>query len=171
MRARLLLGVAIAALVAAGPGAAANRVVERGVVQSVNSTALVLRALDGTELTVPVDPATKVRVNGRRGTLAAIGPGFVVEAVRSGEGSAIAVRAFGRTATRLERGRLVRLRQDTLILQRRNGRLQIPFTNGTVVRQLGRRATVRSLRPGVHITVQIAPDGSARLVRVGGARR
>lgn len=63
------------------PGPAERPLVGRGIVQAVTSRAVVLRRLDGTTLTVPVDAKTKVRVDGRRATLAAVEPGFVAVVV------------------------------------------------------------------------------------------
>ena len=57
-----------------------------------------LRALDGTEVTVAVGPATRVRLNGRAATLAMVRRGFVAEAVTAGNGPALVIRAFGRVA-------------------------------------------------------------------------
>ena len=65
MKALVVLVVAAAALAAASPVAAGNRVVERGIVQSVEPSQVVLRALDGTDATIAVGPATRIRLNGR----------------------------------------------------------------------------------------------------------
>jgi len=48
MSARLVLAAAAALLVASAPAGAADRVVERGIVQSIDPSAIVIRALDGT---------------------------------------------------------------------------------------------------------------------------
>ena len=64
MRARLVAGVAIAWLAVASPALAADRVVDRGIVQSVSPSALVLRGLDGVEVEVPLGPLTRFRLNG-----------------------------------------------------------------------------------------------------------
>ena len=63
------------------PGPAGRSLVGRGIVQAVTSKAVVLRRLDGTTLTVPVNAKTKVRVNGRRATLARVEPGFAAVVV------------------------------------------------------------------------------------------
>ncbi len=67
-----MLAAVCASLVAAAPSPAAGRVVERGIVQSVGPATVVLRALDGSEVTVAVGPATRVRLNGRAATLAMV---------------------------------------------------------------------------------------------------
>lgn len=167
MRARIVLGVAVAWLVAAAPAVAADRVVERGIVQSVAERSLVLRALDGAELTVPVGPATRVRVNGLPATLVEIRPGFVAEALRYGSRPAVRVRAFGRLRAEVVRGRLVALRAASLVLRiPRAGRLRVTVTDATVVRRHGRRVPPQRLQRGMRVEVVRVEDGSARVVRI-----
>jgi hypothetical protein len=168
MRVRIVLGVAIAWLVAAAPGLAADRIVERGVVQSVAERSLLLRALDGAELDVPVTPRTRVRLNGLPATLADLRPGFVAEVVRHGSRPAARVRAFGRLAREVERGRLLEIGRAVVVLRDRAlGRLRIELTEGTVVRSRGgRRATLRALRRGMRVEVVRAANGTARVVRI-----
>jgi hypothetical protein len=50
---------------------------DQGVVQSVSGGTLVLKALDGSTVNVPVDGATRVLVDGKLATLAGVDPGFV----------------------------------------------------------------------------------------------
>ena len=69
MRALALLGVVVAALGAASSAAAADRVVDRGIVQSVSPSTLVLRALDGIDVEVRLGPFTRFRLNGRPAAL------------------------------------------------------------------------------------------------------
>ena len=172
MRTILALGAAIAWLATAGPAIAADRVVERGIVQSVDRSALVLRALDGAELTVPVGPATRVRVNGRPATLADIRPGFVAEAVRSGDRPATSVRAFGRVRNEAVRGRLVAVGSASLVLRGAGAhRVRVTLSDATVVRRHGRRAALRALRRGARVEVVLGEDGAARVVRILGVGR
>lgn len=163
MRACLLLGLASVALVVAGPAAGAHRIVERGVVQSVTEHQLVLRALDGSVLTVPVDGSTRVRVNGRPGDLDEIEPGFVAAALlsRSSTEAAVWVRAVGRSTTRVERGRLVAVGRAAVVLKRRGRTLRIPLDDATVVRRHGLAASRHELRRGMRVTVRLSVDGSA----------
>jgi hypothetical protein len=167
MRTCLALGAALAWLATASPAVAADRVVERGIVQSVTRTALVVRALDGAELTVPVGPATRVRVNGLPATLAEIRPGFVADTLRYGSRPAVRVRAFGRVRTDVVRGRLLVVRAASLVLRPPGaGRLRVALTEATVVRRHGRRVAARVLRRGMRIEVVRTAEGAAHVVRI-----
>ena len=170
MRARLVAGIAIVWLAAASPALAADRTVDRGIVQSVTPTVLVLRGLDGVDVEVPLGPRTRVRLNGLPATIADIRPGFVADTVRFGSRAAARVRAFGRVATTTERGRLVGVRDGWLVLRVASGRTRIATSSGTLVRRRGRLAALRSLRVGMRVEVVRAADGSAKVVRVLRAR-
>ena len=171
MRGLTLLATACAVLVAAAPAAAAGRVVERGIVQSVDPAAVVLRALDGTEVTIPVGPETRYRLNGRATTLGAIRQGFVAEAVtRTSGGPAVVIRAFGRVTATTETGRLVRLRPRALVVRRDSGgTIRIPITARTTAWRAGGRVRVSALHPGMRVEVVLAANGSARVVLVQAA--
>ena len=166
MWARLVVCLAVAGLVAAPEAIAADRVVERGIVQSVTPSTVVLRALDGVDVEVAIGPGTRIRLNGLPATLAAIRPGFVVETVRYGAQPAVRLRAFGRVEPVTERGRLVAVRETALVLRTGQGRLRIPLTAATLVRRQGRLVAARILRVGMQVEVKRAGDGSAGVVRV-----
>ena len=154
-----------AAAVAAAP--AADRVVERGIVQSVTPTAVVLRALDGTDVTIALGPDTRYRLNGipvRRGR---IGVGFVAEAVTSNGGTAIVLRAFGKAAPVIRTGRLLRVGMDAVVLRLGGGaRVRIPLDARTTVRRAGAPEPIAALERGMRVRVRLADDGSARLVTI-----
>jgi hypothetical protein len=161
----LLLGTLLAALAAVAPATAADRVVERGIVQSIDATAVVLRALDGTETTVALTPETRFRLNGQAATLAGIRPGFVAEAVSGPSGPAIVLRAFGRADRQVERGVIVRAAPGMLVLRRAPGdRIRIRITDRTAVWRGGARVPMRALRPGLRVEVTFAGDGTARVI-------
>jgi hypothetical protein len=166
MRMRLVVGIALAWLVTAAPALGADRVVERGVVQSTGASSLVLRALDGVELVVPVGPRTRVRLNGLPASLTDIRPGYVAVAVRAGGGPALRVRAFGRLARTVEQGRVVRVGSRILVVRAGSGRVRIALTGRTVVRRNGHVVEAGVLRSGMRVVVQQAADGSALVVRV-----
>jgi hypothetical protein len=167
MPVRLIVLAICASLVAAAPARAADRVVERGIVQSVDATSVVLRALDGSDVTVALGPRTRLRLNGRAASLDQIRPGLVAEAVTVGAGPARVLRAFGRVEPGVERGALVRLGARALVLRRVAGdRVRIPLGVRTSVWRGGRRVRLRSLRPGLQLEVALAANGSARVVRV-----
>ena len=161
---RLLALVGIAAsLAGTGPAAAADRVVERGIVQSVTTTAVVLRALDGTQVSVALGPATRYRLNGRAAPSSAIRPGFVAEVVSEG-GPALVLRAFGGRGL-IESGVLERKRFGALVVRRPSGAtIRLVLTARTRVWVDGRKATRRELRRGMTVDIVRARDGSARVV-------
>jgi hypothetical protein len=167
VKALLVLVAACAALAAAAPAGAANGLVERGIVQSVGPSQVVLRALDGTEVTVAVGPATRVRLNGKAAVLAEIRLGFVAEAVTVGDGPAVVIRAFGRVAQGALVGELVRIGPRGLVLRRGAGaRLLIGVTRRTQAWRGSDRVPLGTLRPGMRIQVVRAPNGTARVVLV-----
>ncbi|HEY7178818.1 MAG TPA: hypothetical protein VH305_06560 [Gaiella sp.] len=166
MRTALVVGVSIAWLAAAPQALAADRVVERGIVQSVTPSAVVLRALDGVEIEVPVGARTRIRVNGVPATLADVRPGFVAEAVHFGTRPAVRLRAYGRVIATTLRGRLVGVRDAWLVLRGGSGRQRVPLTAQTVVRRAGRTVAPLSLRVGMRVEVVRADDGSAQVVRI-----
>lgn len=172
MRVRLLVLVALASLAAAAPAVAADRVVERGIVQSVEPGDVVLRALDGTEITVPLATETRYRVNGRPATIADIRPGFVAEVVTSRSGAAIVVRAFGLVERPVERGVIARLAPRGLVLRRGQGdTVRIPINDRTVVWRGGLRVPLRTLRRGMAVDVALTANGAARVILVRRASR
>jgi hypothetical protein len=172
MRMRLLVLVVIASLAAAAPAVAADRVVERGIVQSVEPAGVVLRALDGTEITVSLAAETRYRLNGRPATVADIRPGFVAEVVTSGSGAAIVVRAFGLVERPVERGVIARLAPRGLVLRRGQGdTIRIPINNRTVVWRGGLRVPLRTLRRGMAVDVALTANGAARVILVRRASR
>lgn len=151
---------------------AADRVVERGIVQSVAPAGVVLRALDGTEVTVPLAAETRYRVNGRPATIADIRPGFVAEVVTGGSGAAIVVRAFGLVERPVERGVIARLAPRGLALRRGPGdTIRIPINDRTVVWRAGLRIPLRMLRRGMAVDVALTANGAARVILVRRASR
>jgi hypothetical protein len=166
VRAALVLGLVAASLAVAGPAGAADRVVERGIVQSIGPSAVVLRALDGTDVTVALGPATRYRLNGLPVRRERIRAGLVAEAVTSG-GPALVLRAFGRVAFAARTGAVLRVRPDLLVLRLRGGaRTRIPLTGRTEVRQGGLDVPLQTLRRGMQVRVRLAVDGSAAVVTV-----
>jgi hypothetical protein len=167
VKALLALLAACAALAAAAAAGAAGGLVERGIVQSVGPAEILLRALDGTEVTVAVGPATRVRLNGRAAALAEIRRGFVAEAVTVDDGPAVVLRAFGRAAQSGVVGELVRIGPRALVVRRDAGaRLRIAVTPRTRIWRGSDRVPLRVLRPGMRLQVVRAPNGTARVVLV-----
>jgi hypothetical protein len=167
VRAGIVLGIVAAALVVAGPAAAADRTVERGIVQSVSPTAVVLRALDGTDVAVALGPDTRFRLNGRAVRLARIQPGLVAEAVSYGSGPAAVLRAFGAPVPAVHTGLLLRIGSHAVVLRLRGGaRMRIPLADQTTVRRAGRLVGLRALQRGMQVRVRLAADGTAGMVTI-----
>ena len=164
-----MLAAVCAALACVSPALAADRVVERGIVQYLDASGLVLRALDGTEVRISVGPATRFRLNGRSTTFDAIRSGFVAEAVTTGSGPAVVVRAFGRATAGAETGRIVLVRPRAIVLRRGPGDVvRIPLTRATRVWRGGARLGLGALRRGMRVQVALAANGSARVVLLQG---
>jgi hypothetical protein len=165
----VVLAAACAALVPAATAVAADRVVERGIVQSVDTSGLVLRALDGTDVRISVGAGTRVRLNGRPTTLDAIRTGFVAEAVTIGTGPAVVIRAFGRASAGAETGRLAAVRPRAIMLRRGPGDVvRIPLTRSTRVWRGSARLGLGALRRGMSVQVVLGANGSARVVLIQG---
>jgi len=74
-------------------GASHTLIYDRGRVQSVSPTAIVLKERDGSVVTVPVSSATVVRVNGQPATLAQVKRRFQATTLRVDGGAATQLRA------------------------------------------------------------------------------
>jgi hypothetical protein len=165
MNVRLLLAALVAVLSGAAPAGAADRIAERGIVQSIDPTAIVLRALDGTDVSLRLGPETRFRLNGRAATVADVQPGFVAEVVTAGSGQALVVRAFGDARRRAVRGVLLRVAPRALVVFRPSGRsVRIAVVERTTVWRGARRIGLRALRPGLQVDVFRAPSGVARVI-------
>src|SRR5919198_1355960 len=151
VRPRSRVFILAAALALAGTATAATRTlqIDRGVVQTVSSTRLVLRELDGSLVTITVGPTTRVRVNGLASSIDVVRPGFVATAVHDGNAPATVIRAFGRLATTTDRGIVVSVAARRLTLRTGDGRsLVLRITARTRIRVRARPAGIAALRPG-----------------------
>ena len=171
-----LLRVAIVmalAVVLFAPGTAsagtAAVTVDRGVVQSVSATEIVLRALDGSLIPLAVGPFTTVRLNGAPSQLAALRPGFVAEVAHRGDRPARFVRAFG-SAQKVEvRGIVTSLSSTAIDVRTAGGTVEsVPLASATRFRRLGLPVKRGAARPGARVTVVREDGGPARVVRVVG---
>ena len=87
--------VLAAALIAAAPGAAALRTVDRGLILRVRPPGLVLREVDGSRMRFRINPTTIVKLDGRRVRLRRLQRGDVAVVVHDAD-FVYAVRAFRR---------------------------------------------------------------------------
>jgi hypothetical protein len=166
MRLTTSLTTLLAALAFTGPAVAApsELVVDRGVVQSVTTSGIVLRELDGSVVSLVVGPATRVRLNGLPATLADVRPGFVAGVVHDGTAPAILVRAFGRL---VDRGAIVSTAGRQLTIRADSGQT-LTFRVGarTLIFWRGLQATRAALRPGRLAIVTHTAAGEALRVAV-----
>jgi hypothetical protein len=165
----LTLTAALMALVLPAAGVAAPRAkpVDRGVVQSVSPSEIVLTALDGSVLTFPVTPKTKVRVNRARASLDDVRPGFVASVTRDRKAQAVRIDAFGKVATVTDRGVVTALTRNAITMRTADGgTLTIPLDRKTRFRFRGRAARPALARPGALVAVIHATDAPALGVNV-----
>jgi hypothetical protein len=159
--------VAAAALLAWSGTATAARgaaTVDKGVVQEISETAIVLRALDGSTVTLALGPATTYKLNGRPAALADLRPGLVAAVTHNGSRPARVVRAFG-AVTLVEEGVVESATRSELTLRRADGTLvTIGVGPETKVRKFGRPARRAAIRPGLAARVTYAPGAPAKLV-------
>jgi hypothetical protein len=146
-------------------GATGSLRTDRGIVQTVSSTRLVLRELDGSLVTVVVDPATRVRVNGSVSSIAVVRPGFVAAALHDGDAAALVIRAFGRVAVTTDRGAVVSVAARRLTVRTAGGgSLEFRLTARTRIRVRARPATLAALRPGR--VVDVTHDAAGEALRI-----
>lgn len=159
-----LLALALPALGVAGRG---EVIMDRGVVQSISPAEITLRELDGTVVTLPVGPATRVRVNGAPARLADVRPGFVATVLHRGSDPALAVRAFGKIAVLVDRGVVTELAPDAITLRRDDGSsITIRLDRGTRFRRVGGPVRRAAARPGALVAVTHPDGGAASVVNV-----
>jgi hypothetical protein len=163
---RLLIGLAslIVALSLAGSATAATLelTVDRGVVQSVSASRIVLRELDGRVVGISVAARTRVLVNGSPATLSDIRPGFVASVVHDGSAPARLIRAFGRIQPTIDRGVVVSLAARVLTIRTPSGtELTFRISARTRIRWRGLPATIAAIRPGRLVVVAHTAGGEA----------
>ena len=175
MRHRLtLLSICLlGALLAAGAASAhsAGLVLDRGIVQSVSSNQVVLRALDGSTITINVGPRTRVFLNDSAASLSAIQPGYVAGALHDGSRPAVYVRAVGRAPLVVDKGVIQSVGSGSLVLRTGAGPVTITAGPSTSVVLNGQAATLADLRPGYAADVAHRGSEPALTIRARGAKR
>jgi len=169
----LATALVLATLCVAGTASAASAAVtiDRGVVQSVSPTQIVLRELDGSSVALAVGPTTRVLLNGLPAQLGEIQPGFVAAVTHNGARPARVVRAFGRVVTVVDRGVVVSASAAQLVVRRLGGGLvTVQLVGKTIIRLNGGRATAADIRPGMLARVVHTRAGVALLVQLVGRR-
>ncbi len=169
-----VLVACLATLALAGTANAGLRdlTIDRGVVQSVSSTQIVLRELDGSSVALTVNGTTRVLLNGSPAQLTDIRPGFVAAVAHNGPRPARLIRAFGRVAAIVDRGVIVSTSPRQFVLRRPDGSLlTLRVTPSTRVRLNGLPATPAAIRLGRLARVTYTADGRAKLVQLVGRGR
>ena len=169
----VVLVACLTTLVVAGTASAGLRdlTIDRGIVQSVSASQIVLRELDGSSVALTVNGATRVLLNGSPAQLADIQPGFVAAVAHNGSKPARAIRAVGRIATTIDRGVIASVSGRQFVLRLVDGSsLTLRITPRTRVRLNGSPATTAAIRPGRLARVMHTADGKAQLVQLVGRR-
>jgi len=165
----LTVAAALLALVlpAAGVAAPRDKPVDRGVVQSVGSTQIVLTELDGSVLSFSVSAETRVRLNGARASLGDILPGFVASVYHDRRARAVLIEAFGTPATVTDRGLVTALTPTAITLRTPGGgSLTLALDRSTRFSFRGLPAKRALARPGALVAVTHATDAPALVVTV-----
>lgn len=131
---------------------------DQGVVQSVSASEVVLKTLDGSSVTVPVDGSTRVLVDGKLGTLQAVKPGFVAVAKWKAGKAAQQLQAFDLSAKSGERLATVKSVSSTrvVVTGANGGTVTIHANARTHVFLDGRPAALRSIDAGDTLVVTAA---------------
>jgi hypothetical protein len=161
------IAVLALALPASGIGATADPTIDRGIVQSVGSGQIALRALDGNVSSFAVSAATHVRLNGQPSSLANLLPGYVASVAHNGAAAAVWIRAFGKPPVLSERGIVTALTRTAITLRTDGGAsVTVPLDPSTRFRFRGVPAARFLARPGAIVAVKHTADGPAKVVNV-----
>jgi hypothetical protein len=171
----LLFGLAAlaAALSLAGTASAAPRelTIDRGVVQSVSASRIVLRELDGSTVAISVGTRTRVLLNGLPAMLSDIQPGVVAAVAHNGSDPARVIRAFGRIQPIVDRGVVLSAFLREVVIRTPDGRsLTFRVTARTRIRWRGLPATMAAVRPGRFVEVAHTKGGVAIRIAVRARR-
>jgi hypothetical protein len=136
--------------------------VDRGIVQSVSASQIVLRELDGSVVSIGVDADTQVFLNGRPAALTDIQPGFVALVAHNGDDAALTIRALGQVQPAVDSGAIVSRTGVVLRIRTADGTtMSFRLTARTKIRWHGLPARVAALRPGRFATVVHTASGEA----------
>jgi len=148
----LTAGPAAAAGPSGGADAAAarGRETHRGIVRVVSANAVVLKELDGSTVTVPVDAKTRVLVDGKPASLDDVKPGFVAVATWQAGRPARVLRTFDLSRQQGTGGAVVKsVSSAAVVLKEPNGRTLTVLVNAkTRVFVNGKPASLRDVKPG-----------------------
>jgi hypothetical protein len=132
--------------------------IDQGVVQSIAGGTVILKELDGSAVSIPVDQGTVILVDGRQGDLRNVKPGFVAIAKWKPGGTAQLLQAFNLSPQSGEGIATVRsLRPNAVIVTAADGSTVTIHTNAnTRVLIDGKQATLRGVKAGFTLVTTAA---------------
>lgn len=140
---------------------------DRGVVQSVDSGQIVLRALDGGVVSFSVSLRTVVKLNGSRVAVTDIHPGFVARVVHDERARALSIEAFGGPVATIDRGVVTAITKNAITLRLAGGGIvTLALDSSTRFRLHGAPSRRQLARPGAQVAVTHASDAPATVVNV-----
>jgi hypothetical protein len=131
---------------------------DQGVVQSVSGSTVMIRALDGSTLNVPIGTSTRVLVDGRLASLGDVKPGDVAVVEWKGD-STRRFEAFDLSPARNERLAVVKSTStNTVVVSGANGgSLSIHANVRTRIFLDGKASSLRSVHPGFTLVLGSTP--------------
>jgi len=137
---------------------------DQGVVQSIAGGTVVLKELDGSAVSIPVDQGTVILVDGRQGALRAVKPGFVAIAKWKPGGTAQLLQVFNLSPQSGEGIATVKsLLRNGVIVTAANGSTVTIHTNAkTLVLIDGKQATLRGVKTGFTLVTSAATTGGRK---------
>jgi hypothetical protein len=143
----------------------------QGIVLSVSARAVVLKELDGSTVSVPVDAKTRVLVDGKPASLRAVKPGFVVFAKWTAGKATQELQALNAADVAVVES----VSADAVVVQEARGStVTIPVDAKTRVFVDGKPASLRAVKPGYYTVVSNVkgsrgnkPASELRFLRLG----
>jgi hypothetical protein len=147
----------------------------QGIVQSVSARAVVLKELDGSTVSVPVDAKTRVLVDGKPASLRSVKPGFVAAAKWKAGKAARELQAFDLSGQNSAGVAVVEsVSADAIVVQEARGStVTIPVDAKTRVFIDGKAASLRDVKPGYSVVTNVKgskgnkPASELRFLRPG----
>ncbi len=165
----LTVATAILALALPATGLAAPRAaIDRGIVQSVAATEIVIRSLDGSVVPFTVTPRTRVRVDKTPSTLAEIRPGLVASVRADRRGRAVLIQVFGtRKTTVVDTGIVTDVERGALTIRTADDQtVTFALHRKTRFKFRGKAAPRFIVRTGALVSIAHVGDAPATVVFV-----
>jgi hypothetical protein len=159
-----LVALVVALALPAAALGAAHAGVNRGVVQSVDASHIVVTALDGSTVTFEASPRLVVRIDGHAASLGEITPGLVADIAVDVKGRAVLVKAFGASIT--ERGVVTAVAKTALTIATSAGPKTLALDRNTRFKVQGAPGRRAAVRIGAAVAVTHLSDGPAQVVNV-----